>query len=133
MEDAVASRKLLPKSTPSVEFDVRARDARNCVAQMERLLVPRAVMPGAWLSPFVRLLGSRSYGSWRSDARERGGVGARSLNIELQSALNSPGDDRIERFGWTFCSGDKVMQIENREVYNGDLAVAVKGTQARRR
>jgi hypothetical protein len=24
-----------------------------------------------------------------------------------------PGEIRIERFGWTFCPGDKVMQIEN--------------------
>jgi len=56
----------------------------------------------------------------------RGGLGARSLNIELQSALNPPGEIRIERFGWTFCPGDKVMQIENdydKEVYNGDLGV----------
>jgi exodeoxyribonuclease V alpha subunit len=56
----------------------------------------------------------------------RGGLGARSLNIELQKALNPPGDDRVERFGWTFCPGDKVMQIENdydREVYNGDLGI----------
>jgi exodeoxyribonuclease V alpha subunit len=56
----------------------------------------------------------------------RGGLGARSLNIELQSALNPPGEVRIERFGWTFCPGDKVMQIENdydKEVYNGDLGV----------
>jgi exodeoxyribonuclease V alpha subunit len=56
----------------------------------------------------------------------RGGLGARSLNIELQKALNPPGEIRIERFGWTFCPGDKVMQIENdydREVYNGDLGV----------
>jgi exodeoxyribonuclease V alpha subunit len=56
----------------------------------------------------------------------RGGLGARSLNIELQKALNPPGDIRIERFGWTFCPGDKVMQIENdydKEVYNGDLGV----------
>jgi exodeoxyribonuclease V alpha subunit len=33
---------------------------------------------------------------------------------------------RIERFGWTFCPGDKVMQVENnydKEVYNGDLGV----------
>jgi exodeoxyribonuclease V alpha subunit len=38
--------------------------------------------------------------------------------------LNPPGDIRIERFGWTFCPGDKVMQIENdydKDVYNGDL------------
>jgi hypothetical protein len=30
----------------------------------------------------------------------------------------------VERFGWTFCPGDKVMQVENnyhRDVYNGDL------------
>jgi exodeoxyribonuclease V alpha subunit len=54
----------------------------------------------------------------------RGGVGARSLNIELQAALNPAGDAKVERFGWTFAPGDKVMQIENdydKEVYNGDI------------
>jgi exodeoxyribonuclease V alpha subunit len=53
----------------------------------------------------------------------RGGVGARSLNIELQTALN-PVAPKAERFGWTFAQGDKVMQIENdydKEVYNGDI------------
>jgi exodeoxyribonuclease V alpha subunit len=56
----------------------------------------------------------------------RGGLGARSLNIELQKELNPPGEIRIERFGWTFCPGDKVMQVENdydKEVYNGDLGI----------
>jgi len=56
----------------------------------------------------------------------RSGLGARSLNIELQKALNPPGEVRIERFGWIVCPGDKVMQVENdydREVYNGDLGV----------
>jgi exodeoxyribonuclease V alpha subunit len=56
----------------------------------------------------------------------RGGLGARSLNIELQRALNPPGEVRVERFGWTFCPGDKVMQVANdheREVYNGDLGI----------
>ena len=56
----------------------------------------------------------------------RGGLGARSLNIELQKALNPPGEIRVERFGWTFCPGDKVMQVENnydRDVYNGDLGI----------
>jgi exodeoxyribonuclease V alpha subunit len=43
----------------------------------------------------------------------RGGVGARSLNIELQAALNPAGERRVERFGWTFAPGDKVMQIVN--------------------
>ena len=54
----------------------------------------------------------------------RGGVGARSLNIELQAALNPAGARKVERFGWTFAPGDKVMQIENdydKEVYNGDI------------
>ena len=54
----------------------------------------------------------------------RGGVGARSLNIELQAALNPAGNRKVERFGWTFAAGDKVMQIENdydKEVYNGDI------------
>jgi exodeoxyribonuclease V alpha subunit len=54
----------------------------------------------------------------------RGGVGARSLNIELQAALNPAGEKKIERFGWTFAPGDKVMQIENdydKDVYNGDI------------
>jgi exodeoxyribonuclease V alpha subunit len=54
----------------------------------------------------------------------RGGVGARSLNIELQAALNPAGDRKVEGFGWTFAPGDKVMQIENdydKEVYNGDV------------
>jgi len=54
----------------------------------------------------------------------RGGAGARSLNIELQAALNPAGDRKVERFGWTFAPRDKVMQIENdydKEVYNGDI------------
>ena len=56
----------------------------------------------------------------------RGGLGARSLNLALQQALNPPGETRVERFGWTFCPGDKVMQVVNdydRDVFNGDLGV----------
>jgi exodeoxyribonuclease V alpha subunit len=54
----------------------------------------------------------------------RGGCGARTLNIDLQAALNPAGERKVERFGWTFAPGDKVMQIENdydKEVYNGDI------------
>src|SRR5208283_519235 len=54
----------------------------------------------------------------------RGGAGARSLNVELQNVLNPAGERKVERFGWTFAPGDKVMQIENdydKEVYNGDI------------
>ncbi len=56
----------------------------------------------------------------------RGSLGARTLNIELQRALNPPGPERVERFGWTFCPGDKVMQVANdyeRDVFNGDLGL----------
>ena len=62
----------------------------------------------------------------------RGGGGARSLNIELQAALNPAGAERIERFGWTFAPGDKIMQIENdydKDVYNGDTGY-VEGVDA---
>ena len=54
----------------------------------------------------------------------RGGLGARALNLELQRVLNPPGEESIQRFGWTFGAGDKVMQVENaydKDVYNGDL------------
>jgi exodeoxyribonuclease V alpha subunit len=54
----------------------------------------------------------------------RGGLGARSLNLELQLLLNPPGEARVERMGWTFGPGDKVMQVVNdyeKEVFNGDL------------
>ncbi len=55
----------------------------------------------------------------------RGGVGARTLTVDLQAALNPPaGRPVVERFGWTFAPGDKVMQTQNdydRDVYNGDI------------
>ena len=56
----------------------------------------------------------------------RGAAGAKALNLALQAALNParPGTPRLERFGWTFAPGDKVMQVENdydKEVYNGDI------------
>ena len=54
----------------------------------------------------------------------RGGVGARSLNVDLQAALNPNPATKIEKFGWTFAPGDKVMQVENdyeKEVFNGDI------------
>ena len=56
----------------------------------------------------------------------RGGLGARSLNLELQRLLNPPGEVRVERFGWTFGPGDKVMQVVNdyeKDVFNGDLGL----------
>ena len=56
----------------------------------------------------------------------RGSAGALALNVALQAALNPPreGSLAVERFGFTYRIGDKVMQIENnydRDVFNGDL------------
>jgi exodeoxyribonuclease V alpha subunit len=54
----------------------------------------------------------------------RGAVGARALNLELQKVLNPPDGPVVQRFGWTFAVNDKVMQIENdydKDVYNGDI------------
>ena len=54
----------------------------------------------------------------------RGGCGSRSLNIELQKLLNPDPTEQVERFGWRFAPGDKVMQIANdyeKEVFNGDV------------
>jgi exodeoxyribonuclease V alpha subunit len=58
----------------------------------------------------------------------RGNVGARILNLALQAALNPGRDEQstVERFGFTFRVGDKVMQIENnydRDTFNGDIGV----------
>jgi exodeoxyribonuclease V alpha subunit len=55
----------------------------------------------------------------------RGRLGARALNLDLQAALN--GDQSkpsVVRFGCSFRNGDKVMQTINdydKDVFNGDL------------
>ncbi len=54
----------------------------------------------------------------------RGSLGTRTLNIELQRVLNGHDGPSVERFGWTFRVGDKVMQMANdydKDVFNGDL------------
>ena len=54
----------------------------------------------------------------------RGGLGSRSLNVELQQRLNEKSEPRITRFGTTFAPGDKVLQTVNnydKEVFNGDI------------
>ncbi|NEV63734.1 SF1B family DNA helicase RecD2 [Thiorhodococcus minor] len=54
----------------------------------------------------------------------RGGLGSRALNVALQTALNPSAQPRIERFGWSYAPGDKVIQLVNdydKEVFNGDI------------
>ncbi|CAO4157255.1 SF1B family DNA helicase RecD2 [Methylorubrum extorquens] len=55
---------------------------------------------------------------------QRGVLGARNLNHELQAVLNPNPRISVERFGWRFSPGDRVMESQNdydREVFNGDL------------
>jgi hypothetical protein len=75
MEDAMARPNLWNKNAPRVELDHRARDARLRLVRIEQLLVPRASVAGFWLSPFVRLLGSRTGGNPRSGGRGSGSQG----------------------------------------------------------
>jgi exodeoxyribonuclease V alpha subunit len=54
----------------------------------------------------------------------RGGLGARALNVELQQRLNKNTGDKISKFGSTYGIGDKVIQNVNnydKEVFNGDI------------
>ncbi len=58
----------------------------------------------------------------------RGLTGARGINQALQDALNPPGEGSVDKFGYRFSVGDKVMQIENNydlDVYNGDIGFVV--------
>jgi exodeoxyribonuclease V alpha subunit len=57
---------------------------------------------------------------------QRGGAGARSLNVELQKVLNPNYSNGITKFGQIFAAGDKIMQTENnydKETYNGDIGI----------
>ena len=52
-------------------------------------------------------------------------LGSRNLNARLQEVLNqAQGGKQVERMGWTFRPGDKVLQTVNnydRGVFNGDI------------
>jgi exodeoxyribonuclease V alpha subunit len=59
----------------------------------------------------------------------RGVLGARNLNVELQQVLNPKPPASVERFGWRFSPGDRVMETQNdydREVFNGDQGTVVR-------
>jgi len=54
----------------------------------------------------------------------KGGLGSRSLNVDLQKVLNPTPSVKIEQRGVVFGKGDKVMVTANdydKEVFNGDI------------
>jgi exodeoxyribonuclease V alpha subunit len=66
----------------------------------------------------------------------RSELGTQALNQRLQQALNTAqGGPQVERFGWCFRVGDKVMQTQNdytREVFNGDIGRVSRIDEAER-
>ena len=54
----------------------------------------------------------------------RGSLGTRSLNVELQKRLNGGAEPRVSRYGWTYAPRDKIIQTVNdydKNVFNGDI------------
>jgi exodeoxyribonuclease V alpha subunit len=59
---------------------------------------------------------------------QKGVLGCRNLNKTLQQELNANGDE-VSKYGWTFRTGDKVMQTVNdydKDIYNGDTGRIIK-------
>ena len=59
----------------------------------------------------------------------RGGLGSRAFNVDLQKKLNGHAEPKITRFGSTYAPGDKVIQMSNnydKEVFNGDIGFIEK-------
>jgi len=72
------------------------------------------------------MLGASHEVVWRNGASSASRIGA--VYIESlrwrEIKFERPFEHKIERLGWTFAPGDKVMQIENdydKDVYNGDI------------
>lgn len=58
----------------------------------------------------------------------KGGLGTKSLNIELKKYLNIHAQEGINKFGQIFSIGDKVIQTVNnydKDVFNGDIGVII--------
>lgn len=100
------------ESTSNFYF-IPARDPEDC--KQKRIDVVQKRIPNKFgVHPVIQVLRPMN----------RGGVGARSMNIDLQQALNPFSDPKVERFGFTYGIGDKVMQMANnydKDVYNGDI------------
>ena len=115
------NRGAMPELMASEEttdfYFVEAADAADAASKLVRVVAER--IPARFgLHPIhdVQVLSPMN----------RGAAGARALNLALQSALNPSraGALAVERFGFTYRVGDKVMQVENnydRDTFNGDL------------
>ncbi len=109
----------VPESAPPGQGDFYFIEAPTPEAVTDRIITMlRERIPKAFgLDPFrdVQVL----------TPMNRNALGAEALNLCLQEVLNPPkGGAEVERFGWKFRAGDKVMQTRNnydKEVFNGDV------------
>jgi exodeoxyribonuclease V alpha subunit len=109
----------LPESAPAGRGDFYFVEASTPVAIVDRIItLLRERIPARFgLDPLrdVQVL----------TPMNRSELGARSLNARLQQSLNPPRPGpEVQRFGWTFRVGDKVLHTVNdyqKEVFNGDI------------
>jgi exodeoxyribonuclease V alpha subunit len=109
----------LPQSAPAGQGDFYFVEANEPATVVERIVtMVRDRIPQRFgFDPFrdVQVL----------TPMNRTELGSQSLNLRLQEALNPPrGGAEVERFGWRFRVGDKVIQTHNnykKEVFNGDI------------
>jgi exodeoxyribonuclease V alpha subunit len=109
----------MPESAPAGQGDFYFVEADDPPTILERIVtMVRERIPARFgLDPFrdVQVL----------TPMNRSELGTASLNARLQAVLNPPrGGPEVERFGWTFRAGDKVIQTHNdydKDVFNGDI------------
>jgi exodeoxyribonuclease V alpha subunit len=113
----------LPASAPAGRGDFYVVEAEEPAAVLDKLIaMVRDRIPARFgLDPLrdVQVLAPMN----------RSELGVRNLNARLQEVFNPPrGQPEVQRFGWTFRVGDKVLQTQNnyqREVFNGDVGRVV--------
>jgi exodeoxyribonuclease V alpha subunit len=109
----------MPESAPAGKGDFYFVEADSPDSILERIVVMlRERIPARFgLDPLrdVQVL----------TPMNRSELGAHALNLRLQEVLNPAADrPQVQRFGWTFRVGDKVMQTHNnykKDVFNGDI------------
>jgi exodeoxyribonuclease V alpha subunit len=114
----------MPESAPARTGDFYFVEADDPATILDRMLtmVRQRIPTSFGLDPFrdVQVL----------TPMNRSELGATNLNIVLQEALNpSRGGEEVERGGWRYRPGDKVIQLKNdydKDVFNGDIGRVVK-------
>jgi exodeoxyribonuclease V alpha subunit len=110
-------------SEPTSDFHFVERDEPEAIAATLVRLVQERIPKRLGFDPIrdVQVLSPMN----------RGTLGVRELNVALQRVLNPVrnGEAAVERFGWRFQKGDKVIQTENnynKDVFNGDIGIVEK-------